>query len=779
MKSFIHYNAKTVAEAVQKLAEHESSMVIAGGTDCLGLLKGLLLPTYPEALVNIKTIPGLDAIQEDAGGLRIGAAARLSDIAASPVVRGRYPILAEAAESVATPQIRGMATLGGNLCQDVRCWYYRHPHQIGGRILCLRKGGKICNALAGDNRYHSIFGGAPVAGSSCATGCPAQTDIPLCLSKVRKGKFREAAQVLLGTNPLPAITGRVCLTFCEPECHRGEFDAPVAIKCIERSLGDYTLQRMSDFFMPPATESGRSVTIVGSGPAGLAAAYYLRTSGHQVTVLERQKEAGGMLLYGIPPYRLPKDVVRRQVQALAGMGIRFEVGVPVGKGTKVAELMNRCDAVFLAGGAWKERPLGIPGEKLALSGLEFLNRVNTGARELPGQKVAVIGGGNVAMDVARTLLRLGAEPVVLYRRTLEEMPAIREEVEKAQEEGIKIEFLTLPTQASLVNGKIELQCLRMELGPPDASGRPQPVPIPGSDFRASFDAVLKAIGEQPDTTLLPAEFRRKKKNSGTAACLLGKNLFSGGDFITGPATVVQAVAAGREAARLIERSLQSGPPPLEAGEAPSFRRPALQMAERLRVPELPVRERLQDIEREETRDIALSEIEQEAGRCFNCGCLAVSPSDIGMVLLALDARIVTTKRTLDTKSFFASDGCRSTTLDQDELVIEIQVPRPPEGARQTFRKFRLRKAIDFPIVSVASVITTEDGICKDARISLGAVAPAPIRATQAEEALRGKAINATTAEEAAKAAVAGADPLSMNKYKVAIARVLVKRSILA
>ena len=200
-----------------------------------------------------------------------------------------------------------------------------------------------------------------------------------------------------------------------------------------------------------------------------------------------------MLLYSIPPYRLPKDVVRKQIQALKGMGIKFEVGVNVGKDVTIAKLMGRFDAVFLASGAWKERPLGIKGEKIALSGLEFLNRVNTGAREIPGRKVAVIGGGNVAMDVARTLLRLGAEPVVIYRRSQAEMPAFRDEVEKAKEEGIEFEFLTLPTEASEANGKITLKCVRMRLGSPDASGRPKPVPIKGSDFTATFDASSKRL----------------------------------------------------------------------------------------------------------------------------------------------------------------------------------------------------------------------------------------------------------------------------------------------
>ncbi len=327
MQPFTHFDAKTVDDAILRLTEHKQAKVIAGGTDCLGVLKNRFLPTYPEVLVNIKTIPGLDVIAGNDEGLRIGALARLSDIADASIIKGTHRILADAAISVATPQIRGMATIGGNLCQDLRCWYYRHPHQIGGRILCLRKGGKICNALAGDNRYHSIFGGA---------------------------------------------------------------------------------------------------------------------------------------------------------------------------------------------------------------------RVATHSR-----------------------------------------------------------------------------------------------------------------------------------------------------------------------------------------------------------------------------------------------CVAVSPSDIGVALLALDARIVTTKRTLDIQSFFTSDGPGSTILDPDEVVTEIQIPKPAKGTKQTFRKFRLRKAIDFAVVSVASVITIEDGVCRDAQIALGAVAPTPVRATAAEEAVRGTIINAAAAAAAATAAVAEAKPLAMNGYKVEIVKALVKRAILA
>jgi thioredoxin reductase len=536
---------------------------------------------------------------------------------------------------------------------------------------------------------------------------------------------------------------------------------------------------MSEFFRPPKDRSRRSIAVIGSGPAGLAAAYYLRRSGHLVTVYERLQEAGGMLLYSIPPYRLPKDVVRRQIQALEGMGIKIEVGVNVGKDVTITKLMGRFDAVFLAGGAWKERPLGIKGEKVFLSGLEFLKKVNTGSREIPGEKVAVIGGGNVAMDVARTLLRLGAEPVVIYRRSREEMPAFRDEVEKAKEEGIEIQFLTLPTEALGADGRVTLRCVRMKLGFPDASGRPKPVPIRGSDFTATFDAVIKAIGEEPDTSLLPAKFRQKARKTESSVHRLAKNLFAGGDFMSGPSTVVQAVASGREAADLIELSFKGVKPTAkEAWRGPNFRSPSFEATPRVRIPELSAYERVKNMEVEDVRGISLSEIETEANRCFNCGCLAVNPSDIGIVLMALDAKIVTTKRTLDAQSFFTASATGSTVLDRDEVVIEIRIPKPQDGVLQNFLKFTLRKPIDFAIVSVASVITVEKGVCADARIVLGAVAPSPVRARAAEEAIKGRPIDQEAAVEAAEQAMAGAQPLSMNAYKVEIAKTLVKRALL-
>jgi CO/xanthine dehydrogenase FAD-binding subunit len=304
--------------------------------------------------------------------------------------------------------------------------------------------------------------------------------------------------------------------------------------------------------------------------------------------------------------------------------------------------------------------------------------------------------------------------------------------------------------------------------------------IKGSDFTAPFNALIKAVGEEPDSSLLPAGFRRKALKPSSSAQWLGKNLFAGGDFTTGPSTVAQAVASGREAANLIERSFKGSRPSAKAGGTePTFRSASFETAPRVRIPELPVSERVKGVDVEDTRSLSLRDIETEASRCFNCGCLAVNPSDIGIVLIALDANIITSKRTIDAQTFFTASATQSTLLDPDEVVKEIQITKPQDGVQQKYLKFSLRTPVDFAIVSVVSVITIERGVCVDARIALGAVAPGPVRAKAAEDVIIGQPIDEHRAAEAAEQAIAGAQPLSMNAYKVEIAKTLVKRVILS
>jgi NADPH-dependent glutamate synthase beta subunit-like oxidoreductase len=770
MKTFKHYNARSLKQAATLLSKYNGKARInAGGTDLIGVLRDRCAADYPEALVNLKTVRGLDYIKGTARVLKIGALTTLADIVKSPAIKKDYPLLSEAARSVASPNIRNMATVGGNLAQDVRCWYYRYPRQIGGPIVCLGKGGKICNALVGDNRYHSIFGAAPAGERPCASHCPAHADIPGYLRQVRNKNLPEAARILLKHNPFPAITGRVCPVFCEPHCNRSEFDDAVAIHSIERSVGDYILRNPAEYFAPPSVETGKNVAIVGSGPAGLAAAFYLRKSGHRVTVYERLPEPGGMLLYSIPPYRLPKDVVSSQIQALKGMGIRFELNVDVEKQTALASIKSACDAVFVAGGTWKNVKLGVPGEDAegVYSALDYLKKINSGEEVPLGKRVIVIGGGGVAVDAARTARRTGSEEVrlvCLESRDLasrDRMLALDHEIVEAEEEGIIIHpslgIREITTAGDKATGIETKNCVSVR----EADGRFNPQ---YDDSSASVslraDSIVVAIGQSSDQS--PD---------------LG-GIFAGGDMVEGPSTVIQAVASAQKAVREIEALLGAGVSAEDEDLEPEYSESHFDDIPRAVEKEIPASERINSISVEDFAGLSDGEIESEARRCVSCGCLAVGPSDLAIALAALGATIVTNKRALSAQAFFKADGARSTVLEQDELIKEIQVPKPPKNSRQGWLKFTLRKPVDFAIVSVASIIAARGGICDDARIVLGAVAPAPLRATAAEALMKGKPINEETAAEAADLAFSGACPLGMNGYKIQIGKTLVKRAIL-
>ncbi len=781
MRKFKHVNVSTIEEAVSALRQSgETAKVIAGGTDLIGEMKDDILPQYPEVLVNLKTIPGLEYIQTDGTGLKIGAMTRLEDIAKDQTIKREYAALAEAARRVASPHIREMGTISGNICQNNRCWFYWVQ---GNRFNCMRKGGRICYAIAQEDRYHSIFGAADVGSTPCSSDCPAHIDIAGYMEKIREGDMTGAAEILLDSNPIPAITGRICPHFCEEECNRGGLDEAISIRSVERVLGDYILENVDKFIHAPKA-GDKTVAVVGSGPAGLSAAYYLTKTGYNVTVFDRMEQAGGLLTYGIPGYRLPKTVVKKQIQVFERAGIKFQLNAALGKEITVAELAQSFDAVFIACGTWKERAAGAKGEQAMTSGLQFLVEVNCGrAKEMSGKKVAVIGGGNVAVDVARTLLRLGAEPVMIYRRTEAEIPAIREEIENVKQENIKIEFLTTPTEAIRNGNQVALKCVRMKLGTPDESGRPRPVPIEGSDFIMEFDAVMKAIGEGADTSCLPAEFLDQQGRLAVdqATYSLAKNVFAGGDFVTGAATVVEAIAAGRKAAGSIDQYLGGTKKEKveHVGALKTFNSAYLEKTNRVKSPERSVEERIHTLDVEDIASIEIEGAEAEANRCFNCGCVAVNPSDVAPALVALNATIKTTKRVIAADDFFMVGQDRTTVLDDDEIVTEIQIPKPSADAKSVFIKYALRKSIDFPIVNCALVAEITGGSVKSARICLNSVYNNPYRATKAEEMIAGKVIDESTAETAGNAAVTDVCPALKSRYKIPIAKTLVKRALLA
>jgi NADPH-dependent glutamate synthase beta subunit-like oxidoreductase/CO/xanthine dehydrogenase FAD-binding subunit len=676
-----------------------------------------------------------------------------------------------------------MGTLAGNICQNNRCWYY---WVLDNRFECLRKGGKACFALIGDGRYHSIFGSSRIIPTPCSTACPAGVEIASYMQMIREGKFAEAAAILLRSNPLPAITGRVCPHFCEGQCNRADFDAAVSVRGVERFMGDYALNNPQEIYPVPSALTHKRVAVIGSGPTGLSAAYYLKLSGHEVTIFEKRKQAGGLLTYGIPPYRLPKDIVQKQINALENMGITIITESDVDQ-SRLVDLMSSFNAVLIACGAWKERAAGIGGEELLLSGAEFLRKANLGSKAVPGKKVGVIGGGNVALDVARSLLRLGSEPVIIYRRTRVEMPALQEEVEKAEQENIKIEFLTLPLGATEKDGRIALQCTRMELGTPDASGRPRPVPVKGSEFSLELDAVIKAIGEEADMSLIPVNFLdtngRLKINETDYA--LGQNVFAAGDFVSGPSTVVDAIAAGHKAAVSVNRFLgikdaATGKKDCNCeGTGDKFNSGYLKKISRVSQPELPAAERVHNLLSEDTGGLDIDMIEIESNRCFNCGCVAVNSSDMAPALIALEARVRTNKRTLEAGQFFTAGVNQTTVLEGDEIVLAVEIPARPAGSRSSFIKFALRKSIDFPVVNCAAVMTVQEGFVKAARICLNSVYNLPFRVTAAEEYMLGKNINEVNAENAAATGLKEAFAVINNSYKIQIARTLVKRTILA
>lgn len=393
----------------------------------------------------------------------------------------------------------------------------------------------------------------------CNAGCPVGIDIEGYMYLIGQGRLQEAADLLIRENPMPAVTGRVCHHPCEDSCNRASLDEPVAIHSVERRLGDMILAAAP----PPAPERTRkeTVAVVGSGPAGLSCAYFLTRLGYCVTVFEAAAEAGGMLRLGIPEYRLPRAILDRQIERIQALGIEIRTSARIGTDVPWAEV-DAFDAVFVAAGAHvgkDPRIDGADGVAAIRPGLEFLKEVNAGGRPDLGEHVIVVGGGNTAMDCARSALRLGADVTVLYRRTPREMPAIPQEVREAKQEGVAFEFLAAPIGVEMEDGKfIGITCQRMQLGEPDDSGRRRPVPIEGDVFTTRADTVLTAIGEDCDLSFLPEHVSTKWGMVEVDA--LGEStsapVFAGGDIVDMPRSVADALGAGKRAAIGIDHYLR-------------------------------------------------------------------------------------------------------------------------------------------------------------------------------------------------------------------------------
>lgn len=781
---FKHINVSTPQEAKTVLRDNKGNTdIIAGGTDLIGRIKDNIYARNPEVLVNIKTIDGLEYIKEQDGILKIGALTRIEDIARNEIIKNKYSALAEAAQNLASPAIRQMGTIGGNICQSVRCWYYWVPSN---RFDCIRKGGKICNAFLGDNRYHSIFGAARIANTPCTSNCPGNIEIPDYMSKIRTGNINEAAEILMERNPLPAITGRVCPHPCESGCNRGEFDEAVSINAVERYLGDYILENADQFYRPPQMDTGKKVAIIGSGPAGMAAAYYLRKAGHGVTIFDKYEEAGGMLRYGIPAYRLPKDIVRKQVDALKLMNIEFKMRHEIGKDSSVKELKKKYDCIFMAIGAWVQPGLDIEGFQLAEFGLDFLHNINLGERENPGKRVVVIGGGNVAVDVAVSARRLGAEKVTMVcLESRDEMPAISEDLEQASKEGIELMPCWGPSRIIQKNNRISgielIKCTSVF----DDNGNFAPSFDSCVMEKLEADQVIMAIGQKPDLSFIhfPLEQERGwiKADEDTQATG-AQGIFAGGDMTGTKPTVIGSIAAGRRAAIAINNYCIGTKKDISRrnvdNEQPlTFSDDCFKTTSRATGSQRNLTERKIDIE--DVFGIDVDRVRLEADRCFNCGCVAVNNSDLAPALIALNARVKTTRRIVPAESFFSFGKNSTTVLKDDEVVTEIQVPLPANGTKSKFIKFSLRKSIDYPIINCAAVIQNEKGKVKAARICLNAVFSTPYRAVTAEKAIINKSIDEKIAEIAGEQAVKDICPVPASKYKVQIARTLVTRVILA
>jgi len=411
----------------------------------------------------------------------------------------------------------------------------------------------------------------------CVSGCPVLVNIPLFIELLSEGKLGEAARSLLNDNALPAVTGRVCPqeTQCEIECIRGHKGLPVAIGYLERYVADWANGYRDQLRLEIGKPTGKKVAVVGAGPGGLTAAGELAKFGHEVTIYEALHKPGGVLVYGIPEFRLPKKIVEDEVARLEEAGVKIVCNTIIGRTYTVQELREQFDAVFIANGAGLPVFMNVPGENLkgVYSANEYLKPVNLMAAYdfpradtpvLKGKRIATVGGGNVAMDSARTAKRLGADSTIVYRRTRKEMPARAEEIHHAEEEGIQFEFLVAPVEV-LGNEKkwvTGLKCVRMQLGEPDASGRARPVVIPGSEFVIPCDIVVVAIGTRANP-LLTSTCPELKLNKWGNIVVDEKGMtslpgvFAGGDIVRGAATVILAMGDGKRAAKAMDEYLRT------------------------------------------------------------------------------------------------------------------------------------------------------------------------------------------------------------------------------
>ena len=475
----------------------------------------------------------------------------------------------------------------------------------------------------------------------CREACPAGVNAQGYVALAAQGRFDEALELVRKSIPFPAVCGRICTHPCEKECNRALVDQPVAIASIKRFLADHQFQTVGPRLFPeekkPEKLRDEKVAVIGAGPAGLTAAYELALRGYPVTVFEALPVAGGMLRVGVPEYRLPRDILQNEINLITSLGVEIKTSTPIGPDLTIDDLFQKdYKAVFLAVGAHRSGKMGIEGEGLegVIGGTAFLRDVNLDKKKELSGKVAVIGGGNTAVDAARSAIRMGADEVsIIYRRSLKEMPANEEEIEAAQEEGVNIRYLACPVKFLGKDGKVcKIECSCMELGEPDESGRRRPVPLEGSEFNLDVDLVVLAVSQKPDISFLPEGKVELSKRG-----LIGvdpdtfmtsyEGVFAGGDMVSGPATAIEAIAAGKKVASSIDayiggKDLRPAVKPKQS-EVVRFSEAEIadgdyQREDRVKMPAVPVGERVDSFVEAE-QGYGQEMVIKEASRCLNCG----------------------------------------------------------------------------------------------------------------------------------------------------------------
>ncbi|MDP2931958.1 MAG: FAD-dependent oxidoreductase [Chloroflexota bacterium] len=472
--------------------------------------------------------------------------------------------------------------------------------------------------------YYAIESQPGKGKAPCSEACPAGIDSARYVQLTAQKKYDEAIAVVREKIPFPFVCGIACVHPCETKCLRGHLEEPISIMAIKGFLAENDTGAWQKK-VKKAKPSGKKVAIIGSGPAGLTAGYYLAKQGHRVTVFESGRLPGGMMRTAIPEYRLPMEILDEEIDGIKATGVKIKTRTKV---ESLDELMGQgYDAVFVATGANVDLPMRIEGEDTpgVMPCLSFLNDVKMGKRVNLGDEVIVIGGGNAAVDAARTAARFGAYNVtILYRRTRAEMPATADEVEAALAEGINIKFLAAPTKINKCDGHLEMECVRMKLGKPDASGRPRPVPVAGSEFNVCTDNVIVAVGEAPDVAGLGLKLNGSTLWANTETLATSrKGVFAGGDVVSGPASIIESIAAGRKAAASIDKYLGG------KGNIDEVLAPPAAMPEPMEAPELPEEHRVPQIEAVPLAKRLLSfdmpeggyteeDVVKEASRCLKC-----------------------------------------------------------------------------------------------------------------------------------------------------------------